>query len=314
MIQVKSLCKDFGAYRAVDEVSFNLEKGEVLGFLGPNGAGKSTTMKMLTCFLRPTSGTAVVGGHDILKAPLEVRKLIGYLPESAPSYQEMLVEEFLKFAGEVRGYTGKELQKRVDHVLEITALQDVRYQMIDTLSKGYRQRTCLAQALLHEPPVLILDEPTDGLDPNQKHEVRTLIKQMSEQRAILVSTHILEEVETVCTRALIIANGKLVADGSPENLLARSSYHNAISLTVIQGNTEQLLAGLKQVEGVESVAVLEEENKEDVSLQIFAKSGQSIHHQVEDYIRTQKLSVAQLFVERGRLDEVFRKLTLGTAQ
>ena len=312
MIHVKSLCKDFGEKRAVDNVSFNVSKGEVLGFLGPNGAGKSTTMKMLTCFIPPTSGTAEVCGFDILTHPLEVRQKVGYLPESAPSYQEMLVEEFLAFVGEVRGISGKELKKKVDRAIELAALEDVRNQLIETLSKGYRQRTALAQALIHEPPILILDEPTDGLDPNQKHEVRELIKRMSEQRAILVSTHILEEVEAVCSRALIIANGKLVADGTPEELLAMSSYHNAITLTVNTKEPDLLLSGLKQIASVASVNTLEVGNTGSVSLRVFPKGENSIHREVEVFLREQQFMIEQLYVERGRLDEVFRKVTLNT--
>ena len=309
MIQVDKLCKTFGNIQAVDNISFEVQTGEILGFLGPNGAGKSTTMKMITCFIPPTSGTAKVCGHDILENSLQVRKNVGYLPESAPSYQEMLVEEFLLFAGEVRGLNGANLQKHVDRVLEQTSLQEVRFQMIDTLSKGYRQRTCLAQSLLHDPPVLILDEPTDGLDPNQKHEVRTLIKRISEKRAILVSTHILEEVEAVCSRAIIIAEGKVVADGTPENLLARSRYHNAISLTVKNSDPNGLLSKLQTIPGVQGAEVLKSE-QHSASFQLFPKQGQTILSGVEQFIQDQQLQVEQLYSEKGRLDEVFRKVTL----
>ena len=268
MIRVEQLSKVFGKIRAVDNVSFNVNTGEILGFLGPNGAGKSTTMKMITCFIPPTSGTAVVCGHDILKNSFRVREKIGYLPESAPSYNEMRVEEFLMFAGEVRGFYGGDLRKRVDRVLDETALQEVRRQTIDTLSKGYRQRTCLAQSLLHDPPVLILDEPTDGLDPNQKHEVRILIHRMSENRAILVSTHILEEVEAICTRAIIIAQGKIVIDGTPEELLARSIYHNAISLTVRHEDSQGLVAQLENMAGVHTARILKTENGAKLKISI----------------------------------------------
>ncbi|MBF0279222.1 MAG: ATP-binding cassette domain-containing protein [SAR324 cluster bacterium] len=310
MIQVDKLCKSFGRIQAVDNISFDVEKGEILGFLGPNGAGKSTTMKMITCFIPPSSGTAKVCGHDILKNPLKVRENVGYLPESAPSYHEMLVEEFLLFAGEMRGLKGSELHNHVDRVLDQTSLQEVRFQMIDTLSKGYRQRTCLAQSLLHDPPVLILDEPTDGLDPNQKHEVRTLIKRISEKRAILVSTHILEEVEAVCSRAIIIADGKVVADGTPEDLLARSSFHNAISLTVKKSDPEGLLSKLQNIPGVQSAQVLNAEAGASASFILFPKQGQIILSGVEQFIQEQQLQVEQLYSEKGRLDEVFRKVTL----
>ncbi|MBF0236163.1 MAG: ATP-binding cassette domain-containing protein [SAR324 cluster bacterium] len=308
MIRVDKLTKDFGTARVVDQISFEVKKGEVLGFLGPNGAGKSTTMKMLTCFLPPTSGTADICGFNIRKHPIEVRKNIGYLPESAPSYQEMLVEEFLLFAGEIRGLTGKMLKNSVEKVLELAALKDVRYQMIETLSKGYRQRTCLAQSLIHEPPVLILDEPTDGLDPNQKHEVRTLIKHLSEQRAVLVSTHILEEVETICTRALIIARGKLVADGTPEQLMSRSRFHNAVSLTIETSAPDQVSGALKQLAQVDSVQITRVENNH-LSVQLFPKAGQTLHKQVDQFLREKNMNVLELFVEKGHLDEVFRQVT-----
>jgi len=232
MIQVHSLSKNFNNFLAVDQVSFEVQKGEVLGFLGPNGAGKSTTMKMLTCFIPPSSGTAEICGFSILENPLEVRNQIGYLPESAPSYDEMLVGEFLSFVAEIRGFSGKELKRRVSIVVEMTSLREVENQMIETLSKGFRQRTSLAQALIHDPPVLILDEPTDGLDPNQKHEVRTLIKNMSEDRTILISTHILEEVDAVCTRAMIISEGRVVGYGTPDELMSQSLYRNSVTVSV----------------------------------------------------------------------------------
>lgn len=310
MIEVKQLTKNFGTYRAVDNLSFQVKAGEILGFLGPNGAGKSTTMRMITCFLPPTSGTATVCGHDIQKSPLKVRQNIGYLPESAPSYHEMLVEEFLQFTGEVRGFSGADLKKRVDRALDQTSLQDVRSQMIDTLSKGYRQRTCLAQALLPDPPVLLLDEPTDGLDPNQKHEVRSLIQRISENRTILVSTHILEEVEAVCSRAIIIAKGKVVADGTPEELLARSSYHNAISITLKNVDGNALLSKLEQINGVTSAQLQNNASGSSASFQLFPVNGQSILGNVEQFLQTEQLQVEQLYAEKGRLDEVFRKVTL----
>ena len=309
MIRVEQLCKVFGKIRAVENISFEVNRGEILGFLGPNGAGKSTTMKMITCFIPPTSGTASVCGHDILKNSFQVRENIGYLPESAPSYDEMRVEEFLLFSGEVRGFNGGDLRKRVDRVLDETSLQEVRQQTIDTLSKGYRQRTCLAQSLLHDPPVLILDEPTDGLDPNQKHEVRILINRISENRAILVSTHILEEVEAICTRAIIIAQGKIVVDGTPEELLARSIYHNAISLTVRDEESQGLVSQLENITGVQSAQILKTENGK-ASFQLFPQEGQAILGEVEKFIKEQKLQVEQLYSEKGRLDEVFRRVTL----
>jgi len=221
MLTVSNLTKDFGSIQAVKGVSFTVEKGEVLGFLGPNGAGKSTTMRMITGFIPPTSGTASICGHDIIANPVEAKRCIGYLPENAPSYHTMTVTDFLMFVGRVRGFEGAELSARVGAVIEKSRLEAVRKQTIETLSKGYRQRTCFAQAILHDPQVLIMDEPTDGLDPNQKFVVRQMIKEMSVDKTIIVSTHILEEVDAVCTRAIIIADGAVVANGTPAELRAR---------------------------------------------------------------------------------------------
>lgn len=222
LIEVKSLDKRFGAIHAVKNLSFSVKKGEVLGFLGPNGAGKSTTMKMITGFLEPTSGTVSVCGHDILEEPIQVKEKIGYLPEGAPSYGEMTVKNFLDFIADIRGMKGKEKETRVDEIIKKINLESVRNQTIDTLSKGFKRRVGVAHVLMHDPEVLIMDEPTDGLDPNQKHEVRTLIKEMAAHKAIVISTHILEEVDAICTRAIIIASGELLFDGTPEELLAKS--------------------------------------------------------------------------------------------
>jgi gliding motility-associated transport system ATP-binding protein len=223
MIKVENLSKSFGANKAVDGISFEVGKGEVLGFLGPNGAGKSTTMRMITGFIPPSAGRISVCGFDVQENPLEVKRRIGYLPEAAPSYSDMSVLSFLRFAAEIRGLHGAERKDATRRVVELCHLDGVLGQSIDTLSKGYRHRTCLAQALIHDPEVLILDEPTDGLDPNQKHEVRTLIRSMGENKAIIFSTHILEEVEAACTRAIIIDRGRIVANGTPEELKARSA-------------------------------------------------------------------------------------------
>lgn len=222
MIEVKGLVKSYGAKRAVDGISFTVNRGEILGFLGPNGAGKSTTMKMLTGFIRPDAGTATVGGIDVTVDPVGVKRQLGYLPESAPAYPEMTVAEFLTFIAEIRGYRDVvEKRARVEHVLKLTHLNSVRTQTIETLSKGYKQRVGFAQALIHNPPALVLDEPTDGLDPNQKNEVRTLIKSMAAEKAVILSTHILEEVDAICTRVIIIAAGRIVADETPAALRAR---------------------------------------------------------------------------------------------
>ncbi len=221
MLEVKNLKKVFGRFEAVKGISFTVKKGEVLGFLGPNGAGKSTTMRMITGFLPPTSGTAVICGHDIVSDPVGAKKCLGYLPESAPSYRAMRVIDFLRFIAEIRGIPSAQRSSKVAEVIEKTRLEPVAYQTIETLSKGYRQRTCFAQAIIHDPAVLIMDEPTDGLDPNQKYTVREMIREMASEKAIVISTHILEEVDAVCTRAIVIANGEVKADGTPAELRAK---------------------------------------------------------------------------------------------
>jgi len=222
MIEIRSLSKHFGSLRAVDGVSFNVERGEILGFLGPNGAGKSTTMKMVTGFVTPTSGSIQVCGHDVASDAVAAKSKIGYLPEGAPAYSDMTPRAFLEFIAEIRGFSKSEARRRIDDVIQRVHLESVVLQPIDTLSKGYKRRVGLAQAILHDPEVLVLDEPTDGLDPNQKHEVRTLIKEMGREKAIVLSTHILEEVEAVCTRAIIIDMGRVVFDGKPEELEAQA--------------------------------------------------------------------------------------------
>jgi ABC-2 type transport system ATP-binding protein len=222
MIRVENLVKAFGAKLAVNDVSFDVGRGEVLGFLGPNGAGKSTTMRMITGFIPPTAGRITIGGHDMLDDPLPAKRLIGYLPENAPGYADMTVNGFLNFAAELRGLQGDARKRALGRAIELCFLQNVVHQTIDTLSKGYKHRTGLAQALIHDPDVLIMDEPTDGLDPNQKHEVRGLIKHMGEKKAIIFSTHILEEVEAACSRVIIIDRGRIVANGTPQELKARS--------------------------------------------------------------------------------------------
>ena len=245
MLKIDNLVKRFGAFTAVDGVSFEVKKGEVLGFLGPNGAGKSTTMRMVTGFLAPDGGTASICGHDIVADPVEAKRCLGYLPENAPSYRGMAVGEFLKFIGSVRGFRGAELKRRVDETMERTSLGSVAAQTIETLSKGYRQRVCFAQAILHDPQVLIMDEPTDGLDPNQKFAVREMIRSMAAEKAVVVSTHILEEVDAVCTRCVIIAHGKVVASGTPEELKARDPQHRLDvvfrSLTLPQAAEKEVL-------------------------------------------------------------------------
>ena len=309
MIETKKLRKVFGPIEAVKGVSFRVEKGEVLGFLGPNGAGKSTVMRMLTCFLTPTAGTASVGGHDILSDSLAARRMIGYVPESNPLYADMTALSFLKWIGEMRGLSGTDLTKRIDRVIETCWLSDVRHQLVDTLSKGYQRRVGLAQALIHDPPILILDEPTDGLDPNQKHEVRTLIKRMAPEKAIVISTHILEEVETVCTRAIIIAAGRIVADGTPAELKARSRYHGAVHLGVEAEGKQIDTAPLSALSEVEEVEKLEDENG-TAHFTIVPKKGKRIAHAVTEVAVEEGWRIAEMQVESGDLNQVFREITM----
>jgi len=223
MIEVKELRRSFGPIVAVDGISFNVEKGDVLGFLGPNGAGKTTVMRILACFLAPDSGTATICGYDILRSPVQVRRSLGYLAENAPAYNEMTVGAFLNFVCDVRRITGAKRKQSLDRIVPMCAIESVYHQTIETLSKGYQRRVGLAQALIHDPDVLVLDEPTDGLDPNQKHEVRKLINEMASDKSIIVSTHILEEVEAVCSRTIIISRGRILVDSTPEKL--KQKYH-----------------------------------------------------------------------------------------
>src|SRR5678815_152354 len=250
MIRVQNLTKNFGPKVAVNGISFSVDKGEVLGFLGPNGAGKSTSMRMITGFIPPTSGAITVGGFDMAENPIPAKRLIGYLPENAPAYNDMTVLGFLSFAAEIRGLRGEEKKKAVNRAVEMCFLESVRHQSVETLSKGYRHRTCFAQSIIHDPDVLILDEPTDGLDPNQKHEVRGLIRRMGEKKAIIFSTHILEEVDAACSRAIIIDRGKIVANGTPLQLRQKSEYAGAVTVRVAgvrNGSAKQKLTVLSTV-------------------------------------------------------------------
>ncbi|WP_263141507.1 ABC transporter ATP-binding protein [Pseudomonas sp. RIT-PI-AD] len=306
MIEIKNLTKRFAQHTVVDDLSFRVGQGEVLGFLGPNGAGKSTTMKMLTGFLAPTAGSASVLGFDVQRQTLQAQRRIGYLPEGAPCYGDMRVRGFLEFIAEVRGFRGAEKRRRVEWAVAQVELERVLGQTIDTLSKGFKRRVGLAQAILHEPPVLILDEPTDGLDPNQKHQVRELIKRLARDKIVIISTHILEEVSAVCTRAVVIAAGRLLADGTPFELESRSRYHQAVTLV---GDAELDRAALAALPGVVGV----EENPLEHSLTLLAAPGAVIFPQVNQLIHARGWHVRELDVERGRLDEVFRSLTRGEA-
>jgi ABC-2 type transport system ATP-binding protein len=306
MIKSEHLTKHYGPLTAVEDVSFQVGPGEVLGFLGPNGAGKTTTMRMIAGFVTPTSGSASICGHDVESEPLAAKAALGYLPEGAPSYGEMTVRRFLEFIADLRALEGARRTQRLAHVIEHLQLGSVLEQSIDTLSKGFRRRVGLAQAIVHDPPVLILDEPTDGLDPNQKHEVRTLINDMARDKIIVISTHILEEVDAVCTRAIIISRGRIVADDSPAGLAARSRYHNAVSMQLEE--PAQLPAARSAVAGLPAVAQVEVSER-DARLTALPKAGATILPAVSELAARTGLKLKELHLESGRLDEVFRSIT-----
>ncbi len=312
MIVTENLTKEFGAKRVVDSVSLTVKRGEVLGFLGPNGAGKSTTMKMVTGFLRPTYGRSVICGEDVLENPIAAKRHMGYLPEGAPLYPDMNPRGFLEFAASIRGLRGAEKRRSVDRAIEMTQLAEVLVQPIDTLSKGFKRRVGLAQALLHDPDVLILDEPTDGLDPNQKHEVRKLIHQISARKAIVISTHILEEVEAICSRAIVIARGTVIADDTPAGLAARARRHNVISFTAPADTVETVKTALAGIDGVACVQDCGTENG-GAMISAFPKPGAEIATAVAERAASGNWAITNLQQERGNLDEVFRTLTGGNA-
>jgi len=308
MIEVKNLTKFFGPKKAVNDISFEVKKGEVLGFLGPNGAGKSTTMRMITGFITPTSGTAIIGGVDITQSPINALQKIGYLPENAPVYPEMTARSFLEFCAEVRGFSGSEKNKKIDETIEKCFLKDVIYQPVSTLSKGFKQRVCFAQSILHDPDYLIMDEPTDGLDPNQKHEVRSMIREMGINKAIILSTHILEEVDAVCTRAMIIANGHVVANDKPEQLRAKSGLHGAVRLILQNAAADKAKNCFGVLPGVKEIEVIDD--KKDLSLRIYPESlGVPLTDKVLKCATDNNFQIESVYTEQGRLDEVFRMIT-----
>jgi ABC-2 type transport system ATP-binding protein len=308
MIDIEGLSKRFGPIAAVSGIDLKVGKGEVLGFLGPNGAGKSTTMKMLTGFLAPSAGHASICGHDIETDTLAAQACIGYLPEGAPAYGDMTTRSFLTFIARVRGFEGVNIKARVDAAVAKTELDPVLDQPIDTLSKGFKRRVGLAQAILHDPPVLIMDEPTDGLDPNQKHSVRRLIREMAPQKAIIVSTHLLEEVEAICSRAVIIDRGKIVLDGTPTELLARSRHHNAVTMVLAAAHADAAKAALKSLS---SVATIEQATTPDGSVELtaFPRRGALLIEDVSRLASSSNWGVKELYAEPGRLDDVFRAIT-----
>ena len=312
MIRVENLTKAFGPKLAVNRISFSVERGEVLGFLGPNGAGKSTSMRMITGFIPPTEGKVTVGGHDMVETPIPAKALIGYLPENAPAYSDMTVYGFLNFAAELRGLRGDARKKAVNRAVEMCFLDSVIHQSIDTLSKGFRHRTCFAQSIIHDPEILILDEPTAGLDPNQKHEVRTLIRRMGEKKAIVFSTHILEEVDAACSRAIIIDRGQIVANGTPSQLRQKSDLAGAVLVRVSGIAGGELKDRLTQAGAGRKVLIVKEESSA-VTARVYPK-GSSVNGElartVAEIATAQKWRVEELHTEEGRLDEVFRNITL----
>ena len=308
MLALNGLTKHFGSIIAVDDVSMSLKKGEVLGFLGPNGAGKSTTMKMIAGFLEPTAGTAHVCGIDVTEDPMKAKAMLGYLPEGAPAYDDMSVARFLDFIAGIRGLRGKTKATMVAGAVEQAHLGDVLGQRIETLSKGFKRRVGLAQAIVHDPKVLILDEPTDGLDPTQKHHVRSLIRGMSSEKAILISTHILEEIDAVCTRTALIAGGKLLLDTTPDKLAARAANHNTVVLSVDSAKSGSLTVALSAVPEIGNV---EQTTLDDgtVELRIMPKGRDSVFSTVTDIAHKKKVKIREVYVERGALDQAFREIT-----
>lgn len=311
MINVKNLRKEFGTKVAVNGVSFSVEKGQVLGFLGPNGAGKSTTMRMVTGYFRPTAGEISVGGVDMLNDPEKAKRSIGYLPENAPLYSDMTVASFLGFCAELRGLRGTARSKAIDRVLELCFLEAVRNQSVDTLSKGYKHRTCFAQSIIHDPDVLILDEPTDGLDPNQKHEVRGLIKRMGQNKAIIFSTHILEEVEAACSRAIIIDRGKVVADGTPEELKQKGPGAGSVRVSVQGVSGGAVRSALEGVNGIDRIEVLTSGDQSFLGRAYVGKGrrGTDIARDIAALSASKQWILEELHQEEGKLDEVFRAIT-----
>jgi len=306
MIKADALTKHYGSLVAVDGISFQVQPGEILGFLGPNGAGKSTTMRMFAGFVPPTSGSAEICGFSIDKQPTEAKRLIGYLPEGAPSYGEMTPRSFLAFIAQIRGLTRSQTAERCDDVIERLNLGPVLDQSIETLSKGFKRRVGIAQAILHDPPVLIMDEPTDGLDPNQKHEVRQLIQSMATDKIIVISTHILEEVDAVCNRAIIISQGRIVADETPAALIHRSRFHNAVTLKFDKNfEFESITKKLEKLDGIEHI----ETDDKSRTITAFPEPDAFILKGISDLAAKKEWPLEQLKLESGRLDEVFRTIT-----
>ena len=309
LIDAKNLKKSFGKFTAVNNIDLNVQRGEVVGFLGPNGAGKSTTMKMLTGFLEPDSGEILINNIDLKSEPLKAKEFIGYLPEGAPSYSDMEVSEFLSFIGKMRGINNNQLlNARLDEMANQINLKEVWNKPIETLSKGFKRRVGIAQALIHDPDILILDEPTDGLDPNQKHEMRNLIKTISSNKAIVISTHILEEVEAVCSRVIIIANGILLANETPENLGNNLMQNNILSITTTSKINNATLKNIKSTLNYSNIK-LEPLSKASSKILINGKDKTIDLNKIVTQLKKHKITVTEAGLLKPNLDEIFRKIT-----
>ena len=308
MITLENVTRNFGSFTAVDNLSMTVSKGEVLGFLGPNGAGKTTTMRMISGFLMPSSGKITVCGKDVVEEPVEVKRHIGYMPEVASSYNDMTVLSFLTFIAQTRGMIGSAVEKAVARVVDSISLNNVLYQPIETLSKGYKRRVGFAQALVHDPDVLILDEPTEGLDPNQKREIRSLIRRLKEDKAIIISTHVLEEVEAMCSRAVIIDRGKIVLDGTPRSLLSLSETHRKLFILVPDYQKERTQTIFNEISQI-SVIDVAQESKGAFLFTLKPKGPDSVTADIVETLRRQDVKILDMYVEKGRLEEVFYAFT-----
>jgi len=313
MIEIENLTKNFGPFAAVRGLNLKVARGDVLGFLGPNGAGKSTTMKIIAGYLTPTTGRVRIMGHDVESELQAAQRVLGYLPEGAPAYGDMTPRQFLNFIASVRGFSGTEARTKTADAARKAELEPVLDQPIETLSKGFKRRVGLAQAILHDPPVLVMDEPTDGLDPNQKHSVRKLIREMAAEKAIIISTHLLEEVDAICTRAVIIDRGRIVADGTPAELVARSRFHNAVTFSLPAAQAVSAKAKLTALREVQSVETGLEAGGYQ-TLTAFPRGGTLLIDNVSAMAASEKWDVKEMYAEPGRLDEVFRALTTSDSE
>jgi len=306
LIEAKNLKKNFEQIKAVDDITIDLNQGEVLGFLGPNGAGKSTTMKMITGFLTPSSGEIKLNGVNLLEKPNIAKLDLGYLPEGAPAYGEMTPFSYLKFIAEVRKI-GRDKVSRVHEIIERINLTDVVNQPIETLSKGYKRRVGLAQAIIHDPKILIMDEPTDGLDPNQKFEIRNLIREMAPRKAIIISTHILEEVDAICTQTLIIKRGRIVFTGTPRELSSLSDFHNAITIIMLRDDAEKFKRETKNL--LEPGNLNEELRGNEARLTYILEGSKLKENELKNLLAKLNIKPKQYYLEKGSLEQIFRKLT-----